>query len=231
MHKLSANTASDYQLKCGMLNDMLDIIDVENKCVSCRWSVEHAVAASLSLTRSAYLSTANLAARITSAASIWCTATAFSRRARAACTLRTSAPTSSARRRGRPRETPKRRHLMQSYEQNTLATFVLTTYMVCIALYTRIREHTTTRQAQHSQSIAAHRRSCSLSTLVATSSSASRREGPARELLKTPICSSTTAACRRRRVHQHGTHRSPVPVVRRPSSALYLLHTRRRRPA
>ncbi|TYZ59530.1 hypothetical protein PybrP1_003448 [[Pythium] brassicae (nom. inval.)] len=27
---LSANTASDYQLKCGMLNDMLDIIDVEN---------------------------------------------------------------------------------------------------------------------------------------------------------------------------------------------------------
>lgn len=31
--QLSANTASDYQLKCGMLNDMLDIIDVENTCV------------------------------------------------------------------------------------------------------------------------------------------------------------------------------------------------------
>lgn len=29
--QLSANTSSDYQLKCGMLNDMLDIIDVENK--------------------------------------------------------------------------------------------------------------------------------------------------------------------------------------------------------
>ncbi|TMW55878.1 hypothetical protein Poli38472_008526 [Pythium oligandrum] len=28
---LSANTSSDYQLKCGMLNDMLDIIDIENK--------------------------------------------------------------------------------------------------------------------------------------------------------------------------------------------------------
>ncbi|KAH7488611.1 hypothetical protein PRIC1_007275 [Phytophthora ramorum] len=28
---LSANTSSDYQLKCGMLNDMLDIIDLENK--------------------------------------------------------------------------------------------------------------------------------------------------------------------------------------------------------
>ncbi|KAG7400772.1 hypothetical protein PHYBOEH_004578 [Phytophthora boehmeriae] len=28
---LSANTSSDYQLKCGMLNDMLDIIDLESK--------------------------------------------------------------------------------------------------------------------------------------------------------------------------------------------------------
>ncbi|ETV94587.1 hypothetical protein, variant 1 [Aphanomyces invadans] len=28
---LSANTPQDYQLKCGMLNDMLDIIDLENK--------------------------------------------------------------------------------------------------------------------------------------------------------------------------------------------------------
>ncbi|KAG3110768.1 putative tubulin polyglutamylase [Phytophthora idaei] len=28
---LSANTSSDYQLKCGMLNDMLDIIDLENR--------------------------------------------------------------------------------------------------------------------------------------------------------------------------------------------------------
>ncbi|EQC37590.1 hypothetical protein SDRG_05186 [Saprolegnia diclina VS20] len=28
---LSANTSADYQLKCGMLNDMLDIIDLENK--------------------------------------------------------------------------------------------------------------------------------------------------------------------------------------------------------
>ncbi|KAJ0394119.1 hypothetical protein P43SY_010005 [Pythium insidiosum] len=27
---LSANTSSDYQLKCGMLNDMLDILDLEN---------------------------------------------------------------------------------------------------------------------------------------------------------------------------------------------------------
>lgn len=31
--QLSANTSSDYQLKCGMLNDMLDIIDLENKYV------------------------------------------------------------------------------------------------------------------------------------------------------------------------------------------------------
>ena len=31
--QLSATTSSDYQLKCGMLNDMLDILDLENKSV------------------------------------------------------------------------------------------------------------------------------------------------------------------------------------------------------
>ncbi|RLN93889.1 hypothetical protein BBJ28_00012938 [Nothophytophthora sp. Chile5] len=31
--QLSANTSADYQLKCGMLNDMLDIIDLENQYV------------------------------------------------------------------------------------------------------------------------------------------------------------------------------------------------------